>query len=438
MSENKLCKSFWLRGVLCTKSPMLIGNGQQENTDNDLLLDGDRIPFIPGTSLAGVIRNGIREAEGLPKSALAQLFGDDTAQHRQSMVIFHDAPLKNKARISIRNGIELNEDTKTAKNKSKYDFEVLDPGAEFEFRMEILIREKFAALPFLQFVSNFLSFAEEGNLRIGTRTTRGYGQLLLKNVCFRNLELKTAADMQAYLDFRWENMTGTKTELLPVSTYVNPYTRITIPLRVESTLLIRNYFLNTYDVDCEQLCVNRKAAIPGSAWAGVFRHKAVEFLKELSPEIANAWIQELFGQEKEDVAKKKSRIIFEEIYEDVPKNKEGSVLRELSRTKIDRFTGSVCKGALFFERVSVGGVFPLTIWIKDAQAYEIGLILLVAEEVGNGLAAVGGATAAGRGTMRWCGKPLLDGIPLTENEIQNYWDALSRKLTGEGNAENVL
>ena len=51
-------------------APLLVASGEDEKADIDQLLTADGIPFIPGSSMAGVLRSyleqaaGLREAEG--------------------------------------------------------------------------------------------------------------------------------------------------------------------------------------------------------------------------------------------------------------------------------------------------------------------------------------------------------------------------------------
>ena len=104
-------------------------NNKAENTDNDLLIGSDGRPYIPGSSIAGVVKSGIQESETLPDSQLKILFGDDIDQHRQSMVTFYDGVMEAETAYEIvtREGIEINKETRTAKNNSKYNYEVLNP-----------------------------------------------------------------------------------------------------------------------------------------------------------------------------------------------------------------------------------------------------------------------------------------------------------------------
>ena len=45
-------------------SPLLIGSGKEEQTDMDVLMTHDKVPYIPGSALAGVLRNYIENHMG--------------------------------------------------------------------------------------------------------------------------------------------------------------------------------------------------------------------------------------------------------------------------------------------------------------------------------------------------------------------------------------
>lgn len=451
MSENRFYRSFWLQADLRLTSPMIIGNGVNNNSDNDLLIGLDGNPFIPGTSLAGVIKSGMKDNTCISQTHMDLLMGKEGDDSRQSMVILNDSLLKEdeqKVEVVVRDGIEINEYTKTAKNKSKYNFEVLNPGVVFNFCMEILIRERFKELPVLQFVRDFVAFAESGDFRVGAKTNRGYGQLKIENIkCyevdfFNNKKWATPADaMKAYIAFDWSQLKtweefitekknarekDTEEELVPEISYRYPYTSITVPLAVESTLLIRNYFLSNLDVDCEQLMVRDKAVIPGSAWAGCFRHKVKAFVEELSNKaIAKDMTKEIFGAEKDYDVPARSRVVFMEA-EEIGDKKTST--KNVTRNKIDRFTGGVLKTALFSERIAVGGNYQLEVKLKDAKDYEIGLLLLAVQEIRHGLMAVGGTTSVGRGAFVPDGKISINSEELSDKKMQGYYKALQDEL----------
>lgn len=465
MSLNKIYKCFWFQAEIFLKSPMIIGNGMVDHTDDDLLTDAAGQPFIPGSSLAGVIREGITKGSGINKRDFDWLMGDDCINHKQSSIFIYDAPLIHPADIGIRDGIEINEYTKTTKDKSKYDFEVLNPGASFRFRMEIILREqdlkpkddknKDKYLPpeninlmIKQFISDVIEFVEKDDFRIGAKTSRGYGRLGMKNIEYYDLTLDHAEAVKKYLEFQWEDMCENNklkfplkqggSNILPESTYHSPYTTLKIPMAVESTLLIRQYYLSNFSADSEQITVDGRAVVPGSSWAGVFRHKIMEFLTELQDEnTARALNEELFGSEKISDIRKKSRIIFEESVDEDNIDTKRPKFKEITRNKIDRFTGGVLKTGLFSENVAIGGQFTLEMKVYKAMPYEIGMLLLAGNELTNGLVAIGGTTSIGRGTMRKHGQMQVNGRDLSEKEQQRYWDALKSELDKRGRKHEV-
>ena len=54
-------------------APLLVGSGEDEKADMDQLLTADGIPFIPGSSMAGVLRSYLEQAAGLREAEA--LFG---------------------------------------------------------------------------------------------------------------------------------------------------------------------------------------------------------------------------------------------------------------------------------------------------------------------------------------------------------------------------
>lgn len=439
MSKNRIRKCLWMQARLRLESPAAIGSGNSDHTDRDLLVGNDGRPFLPGASIAGIARSLLLRKENA-RQEFEEIFGGGE-ESRQSIATFWDGVIPEEEAFSVtsRDGVALNERTKTAVDKSKYDFEVLNPGTCFWLRMEIILREEQKNLPILQFVSNLIDCIQSGDFRIGGKTMRGYGKVSLEEIRILTKEFEGAhpEDFLEYVNFDWAEMEKADMVALPPSTYYSPYTELELLLRPESTLLIRDYFVQTMDVDCEQLQIDGKAVVPGTAWAGLFRHKILELLFECmdkKEEKARNMVDKLFGSERKEKEKRRARIAFEEAAD----LNGQSDFRMITRNKIDRFTGGVLNAALFSERIAVGGMFRLGIRIQDAKDYEIGLLLLAIEELSNGLAAIGGTTAAGRGVMKAVDTVRLRTDAgkvwkaLRDDEKQVYWDALDEEIREEG------
>lgn len=435
MNSNKLVKSIYLKGDLVLKSPIIIGNGISEETDIDLLLDSNNNPFIPGSSLAGAINYELANKRGIDEKKLDLLFGRKDISKKEninSMIYFYDAYIKKDSpkSISIRDGVKLNDDTKTAKDKSKYDFQVLNTGVIFELKIEILIREKYEKLIGFSkdIIGSILKIIKEGELRLGAKSNRGYGKVDLENIQISEFDFGKKEDINKYIEFEWNNMNSNYKEFIGLADkYKTPYTKIEIPLDIKTTLFIRTYLLSNLEVDSEQITIDKKAVIPGTSWAGVIRHRALRILNEISQNenLNNKIINDLFGKvdevDKNDISA--SRIIFDESMDS-----EKTKLVEIMRTKIDRFTGGACDTGLFEGRVAVGGKHSLNIMIKNAKDYEIGLILLAIKDIENGLLAIGGETNVGRGIFKTDNPVSVDKQIVDNSRFDKYILALSKEL----------
>ena len=126
---------YLMRFVL--RSPLRIGNGMHELSDSDLMLDGRKLPFIPGSSLAGIIRHRSEQICG-DKSVMDRLFGvikesDESKKEiviMPSAVMIGDAVIRNDAAaenvyISGRDGVGLGE-WETAQKGAKFDFQIAE------------------------------------------------------------------------------------------------------------------------------------------------------------------------------------------------------------------------------------------------------------------------------------------------------------------------
>ena len=68
-----------LKGILTAKTAFMVGSGDGEGSDSDILRTGDGEVFIPGTSLAGICRSYLEESN---KSIdIDNIFGTIRKQH---------------------------------------------------------------------------------------------------------------------------------------------------------------------------------------------------------------------------------------------------------------------------------------------------------------------------------------------------------------------
>ena len=386
-------------------SSLSLGSGLNENTDSDVLLDSRDKPYIPATSIAGVL------ASRLGKEDKERLCGkiSDNGENKQSHVIFYDALYAGESEpvISVRNSVHLID--KVGKDSAKFDFEIVESGVRF--RTYIELDDSVSADDEKLFLSQ-LAALNSGILRFGHKTTRGYGQVRLENVrrlAFDDISKWLRFDM--YDDDCW---TGAETFEPPETGSDTDI--IELELELKSALSIRSY---TTEIaadgeptapDFKYLSLhNGKPVIPGTTWAGVFRDGVARLLGV--NKMTDAKMQELFGYvEQGTKITQKSKITFSEsVFEDGTYEK-----KLITRNSIDRFSAATNDGALYTELTIYSGKTSLIVTLPKDTDIDLKTALLAAfADLDNGFIAVGGLTSVGRGlfeikTLRLNGEDMTD------------------------------
>ena len=94
MADGKIV----LKGVIKLESSALIGSGNDERSDCDVILDSEGKPFIPATSLIGVLQHNIKP--GNSEEKLKKFWGyTEGSDSFQSCILCSDLYLKNDAKI---------------------------------------------------------------------------------------------------------------------------------------------------------------------------------------------------------------------------------------------------------------------------------------------------------------------------------------------------
>ena len=159
-------------------SPLSLSSGLNENSDSDVLLDSRDKPYIPATSIAGVLASklGAKDKE--------RLYGkiSPKGDNKKSHVIFYDAEYKEDCEpvISVRDSVALED--KVGVDGAKFDFETVEPGVRFKAYMEL---DDNVSETDEDLIKAQLSALNNGILRFGHKTTRGYGQVRLENIMIR-------------------------------------------------------------------------------------------------------------------------------------------------------------------------------------------------------------------------------------------------------------
>ena len=378
-------------------SPLRIGTGSGEKTDNDLAKDSRGFPVIPGTSLAGVLRNLLSPQDA--NTVFGYVTGGDNAKAVGSGVLVSDATLPVDAtqtdfRISQRDGVGLS-DNGTAKPHAKYDFEVVECDLPYTAILELA--DDADAEKVQPLLEGALCQAMAHNLRFGARSTRGFG-LVSVSVCKREFSFPAQFDEWLVFDPQTDRISDplpdgeTAAGKQAIQLDLTLVMQGSFSVRVYTTAMVPD---NETSVPDQIALENRKgeALIPGTSWAGSFRHHMRHLARNccLNDDVLTQ-IDELFGVKANAKEKKRSEISFTESAVHT-KNRA-----TMTRNAIDRYTNAPRNQALFTTRVARGGEGHVSIQLPaEASPTLLRLLAAAVNDLSLGLMTLGGEAGVGRG-----------------------------------------
>ena len=438
-NPRNLRERIVVNGVLILETPTHIGNeGGDGLLDMPIHLDAlDRSPLLPGSSLAGALRNYVRQYDA---KLATTLFGDVTSEAdgrglnvsrtRESLLIIDDAlgyaPGGEPIRIELRDGVAIDPKSRTADDAKKYDIELVAAGTQFPLSFELCVRQKEDATTLLQAFSLALDGLTKGAIHLGKRKRRGFGRCRVDGWQVKRFNMQTTAGMLEWL--RYDPIAAVEqikvTELAALSqssfealgvagTTVQPYScSINAYFRLNGSLLIRSLPDTIDDADMVHLRSWRKdeegykekSILSGTSLAGALRARALRIANTVGRS-GVAFIDDLFGYRVKDNHDKSdltaSRLWVEET------EVRAAELMVQSRVKIDRFTGGSYPGALFSQEAAWGSD-ETRVQVKlnlqatrntRRNAAEIGLLLLLLKDLWTGDLPLGGESSVGRGRL---------------------------------------
>ena len=479
-------------GELVLETPASFGNGDADAwTDMPLLADElDGSPLLPGTSIAGALRNYLREREcGYEKEAKEfekeeaekeqkdkltalekLLFGvrsgsDDGVQ---SPLIVHDA-LGQASDYELRDGVKIDAATRTAEDKKKFDMQLLAAGTSFALRFDLLISQDADRDNLVQALATALAGLADGRIALGARKRRGFGRCRVHEWRVRRYDMQRPDKFLAWLaegrdteTDRWaepvaENRGADIAALLEQTEFGDNRDLFTLEAKfaLNGSLMVRSGFgesdqgadmvhLHSKRVNQRgQVKATRRPILPGTSWAGALRARAGKIARTLAQDEAKvkSIVERLFGPEMGDTDKRNknfqahaSRLVIAdtEITDGVSLNQ--------TRIKIDRFTGGAFESALFSEEPVFGKpetCLKLDLQLRfpadygDKRQAEIGLVLLLLKDLWTGDLALGGESSIGRGRLR--------GVKATINDKSNTWilEQANEGLTHTGDLKTL-
>lgn len=428
MSNASIVKKIIFKIPLETKTPLRIASGLDDGITDILILKTKAgTPFIPATSLGGVLRSKIHDIYGSDVEEI--IFGNiDDEDGNQSAINISDVALSG-GKIIYRDGIKLDPITNVTAKGAKFDFEALDRGAKGELHLEITLRQRnlndtrlnnfkskhanFKTDIFGDISATIADIFTQG-LSIGSLTTKGFGKIQstepVEFYAFDFSNPEKAFDWLHYLDGQMPAKSDYISKNAILTSGENDLTLI-IEFALKSSLIVRNYDVPDDDGENKLTAIQMKSnddfVIPGSSIKGVLRSRTFNILMCLTNNNENKAENFLnqfmgFAEEKQKTAKK-SNLFVNEIY--IPSNQEQIAPLKQTRNRIDRFTGGTIDSALFTEEPiwqtdKQASPIKLEFTIKNCTKAQAGLTLLLLKDLWLGNLPIGGGKSIGRGVLQ--------------------------------------
>lgn len=442
IKTTKYSHRFLARIVIEAKTPLAVGAGEKDIiTDALVATDVNGLPYIPGTSIAGVFRSMIGEEKA------REIFGYQDKDGHGSEVIFSEAKilnskgtvidgldldaiksdelLKEYKELPIRQHVKIN--GKGIANKAgKFDGQIVFAGTRFCFELEM-----FSDGGNHQSFEHVLSQLHKKDFRLGSGTRSGFGEVEIIELKTRVLNLKEEKDLELYLAKSsklsstwdgWENM------VINERKSGSAWIEYKLTLQPEDFFLFGSGF-GDEDADITPVKARKvewKSGIgilssnmvlfPATSVKGALSHRVAFHWNKLNnyfagnPQAAigkdNEAVRLLFGSEGERVHGKminqlRGNLIFSDIIEAKPVTD-----KILNHVSIDRFTGGAMDGALFSEKTTYGKgqTFEMIILadktiLEDNETIKITLESAL-KDICKGLLPLGGGVNRGNGVFK--------------------------------------
>lgn len=431
---------YLARVIVEAKTPLMVGSGMKDIVSDALVAtDVNGLPYIPGTSIAGVVRSLLD-----PQKEDTMFGFQNNNEGHGSEIIFTEAKVVNSKGIVVdgikaKTNDEICEALKklpirqhvcingkgTSDKGCKFDEQVIYAGTRFCFEFEILSESNDNK----QKLNSVISVLYNPQFRIGGGSRSGFGKIEPVSIKYaivdptdkeykEQLNLYLEKDSNLEFSGSWAGWKDYEKNDTPTSNVVE----YSLTLRPKDFFMFGSgYGDNNGDADMTGVRASRivwkqdKAELenqcvllPASSLKGALRHRVAFHYNRLS----EAWVGS--GKEKDADSNDAVKAIFgslqgegrrgNALFSDIIIRDKNLRSKFINHVAIDRFTGGSIDGALFTEYVDYGEVdFETTIVvIKDAlsddkviKAFELALDDLI-----NGMLPLGGGVNRGNGIFK--------------------------------------
>lgn len=459
-------------------TPLQIGSGEKGiKSDSLVVRDVNDLPFIPGTTLAGLIGHALgkdkesimgSQQEGsrliVTEAKLLDKYGKviDGLTDLSQLDEEDKAFIRNYERLPIRQHVRINHKG-TAADTGKFDEEVVLKGSRFCFEMELMASQDES-----QAFEGLLAILQSPVFRIGSGSRSGFGKMKVVNYRYRNLNLAEKSELELYLAKSsllgapwngWQNAD----EKLKEQSFCEGWTSYRLlHLTPEDFILFGSGFGDseghadmtyvrepyiTWNADGTMATVasiERTVLIPGSSVKGALSHRTAFYYNKLTDAVikadgtllngktiedvtgtSNAAVKAIFGSEGEknrDTNKLENKQRGNILISDVIEVREQAQPKILNHVSIDRFTGGAIDGALFNEQTlyAKGETFNIDIMIADEALADKDVRAAfesALKDIANGMLPLGGGVNRGNG--------VFNGKATIFNKEKEQWEELA-------------
>lgn len=449
---------FLARITIEAVAPLQIGSGEKGiKTDSLVARDVNGLPFIPGTTLAGLIRHSMNETErnelmGHQREGSRLLITEARMLNERGGVLdgiidldsLDDATqefLCNYKQLPIRQHVRIGHQG-TAEKSGKFDEEIVLKGTRFCFEMEMLSGKKEDAAHFIQ----VLNIIQSPTFRIGSGSRSGFGAIKTIQCLYKPIDLSNDLDLylkkSSSLAADWEGWASAENQTnanVPIS-HIEGWTAYRLNLKPEDFVLFGSGFGDergdadmTYVKEPYITWDNNGATkqtkesvllIPGSSVKGALAHRTAFYYNQLTGAVItedgslqngktinevtgknNDAVKSIFGSEGEKDAESRKTIHKQRgriLISDVIQTKGNATAKILNHVSIDRFTSGAIDGALFTEETLYAKGQDITIEILvNRHAFENTIVEKAFEsalkDITTGMLPLGGGVNRGNG-----------------------------------------
>ena len=441
---------YLTRLVIETQTPMAINSGMREvGFDSQLARDANGLPYLPGTSIAGVWRQLATQDKNLDEATAKAWFG--TTDKRSLLSIGNGAllnsqhqamtglvtptaidkdPILSKLALSSphhRDRVAIN-DRGVAADKAKFDQILLPKGVRFSIDISWQQQEEAQADQW----QKLLALWHNRTFALGANTRNGLGQI---KVVGMNTEIVALNDLSG--EHPATKISQFKQQAAPQT--VSEVTHTQTPL-CELTLQADSYWrfgsgtevLSADKTDADIISYSEpsiswgngigswQAAEPvlcGSAIKGILAHRVAfhynrltgRFAEDLADASHDEWqarpaaLAQLFGRNEERDPDTKAvtvpALAGRLIVEDSAIDYDPSQITVRYHNSIDRFTGGVRRGALYSEELLYQPKLTVRLWLLPGDPIEANLLIALEaalDDIAYGYVPMG--AGGGRGT----------------------------------------